>query len=198
MNDAKIEKLWTTAIAAATALAVLALLQLIAPAALAEPAKAAVKTKTTAANPAEAALARFRALEGEWTGTNSKGAPVELRYELVADGTVVLEHLKIAGEHDMVTMYHLDGDDVMLTHYCAAGNQPRMRMAAADLATGEVRFEFVDVTNLAQEGAGHMGRAVFELAGDRMRSAWTWQENGEDAFTEVINIERASNKVASH
>ncbi len=155
------------------------------------------------AEPSDASLAaqafeKFRGLAGEWQGTNHSGETVRLRYELVADGSAVLEHLDVEGKdggHDMVTLYHLDGDALMLTHYCASRNQPRMR--AEELSADEILFEFVDATGLASADTGHMHRAKFEFDGaDRLVSSWTWNENGADAFTVVVDAERLS-KVAS-
>jgi hypothetical protein len=146
--------------------------------------------------PAELALERFKALEGEWVGTGGDGKEVTFRYRVVGDGTAVLEESQVGGHHDMVTVYHLDGDRLMLTHYCAAGNQPRMRSAGLD--GDRVRFDFVDVTGLGSSSDGHMHHAVFRFAGpDRLWTAWTWRENGEDAFTEEIEVERVASATAS-
>lgn len=148
----------------------------------------------SSATPADSAAARaferFKALEGEWQGTTSRGDSIALSYQVVAEGTAVLEREQIGDEHEMLTLYHLDGERLMLTHYCATGNQPRMA-AEVPANDGAIRFELVDVTGLATPEAGHMHRAVFELsARDRLQSAWTWRENGEDAFTVEVDAKR--------
>jgi len=143
-------------------------------------------------SPAERAFERFKALEGEWTGTGPEGKTIETRYELVGEGTSVMEFFSIEGEHDMLTVYHLDGDSLMLTHYCAAGNQPRMRAASFE-DENEVSFDFVDVTGVPSPEAGHMHHAVIEFKNDdRVESHWTWFEGGEAKFTESIEIERVA------
>ena len=48
-------------------------------------------------------------------------------YRVTAAGSAVMEVLFPGTDHEMVTVYHQDGDDLILTHYCAAGNQPRMK-----------------------------------------------------------------------
>ncbi len=144
-----------------------------------------------------AALDRIRALAGEWEGTNSKGDPVRMVFEVIGDGSSVMERLIMKGEHphDMLTLYHMDGDRLMLTHYCAAGNQPRMHLASQ--SDREARFEFLDATGLASPDAGHMRRAVVTFEGpDRISSAWTWFEGGKEQFTEVIRVKRAADRAA--
>ena len=86
----------------------------------------------------------MKSLVGAWKGT-AEGKPVSVTYALVSNGTALMETLD--GDHDttMITMYAPDGAGLLATHYCAAGNQPRMR------ATGcpdgrSLAFEFVDVS----------------------------------------------------
>lgn len=146
-----------------------------------------------AGNPAadlpDSALNQLKQLEGRWQGANSKGAEVNATFEVTAGGSAVIERLRIADHPEMVTLYHLDGENLMLTHYCMEGNQPRMR--ARRIGPGEIEFEFVDATNLASPAAGHMHRALLKFTStDQFQAAWTWREKGKDAFTEVIRIER--------
>lgn len=46
-----------------------------------------------------------------------------------------------------LTVYHRDGDDLIATHYCPQGNQPRLKMVSPS-KKGEIRFDFKDATNL--------------------------------------------------
>src|SRR5687768_17216726 len=76
-------------------------------------------------SPASEAFSRLKSLEGQWQGTSAKGKKVSLSFELIGGGTSVLETFKWEGsDKDMTTVYHLDGDHLMLTHYCASNNQP--------------------------------------------------------------------------
>lgn len=145
-----------------------------------------------AAGDAASAFEQLRGLDGQWQGTNARGNPVEIDFELVSGGTAVLERLAIQGEHPhgMVTLYHLDGDELVLTHYCETGNQPRMK--ATELGDGRLAFDFVDATGLTSPEDGHMHSMVMQIGGDgRLQSAWTWRENGEDKFQEVLALRRA-------
>ena len=73
-----------------------------------------------------AAFEKLISLVGEWEGTNSAGA-VKATYTLVSGGTALMERLQSANEPEMITLYSLDGDHLMMTHYCSAGNQPKLR-----------------------------------------------------------------------
>ena len=64
----------------------------------------------------------------------------------------------------MTSVYHLDGDDLRLTHYCNAGNQPRM--IADEYRSQSLSFGFVDVTNLKAPGAYHTRTLDIEFLDD--------------------------------
>ena len=51
---------------------------------------------------------------------------VRISYRLVSNGTTLMETMDSGHDTSMVTMYHVDGSRILATHYCAAGNQPRM------------------------------------------------------------------------
>lgn len=145
-------------------------------------------------------LEPFRTLAGEWQGTNSTGESVRLVYDVLGGGSAVMERLTMPttqdhSPHDMVTLYYMDGDRLLLTHYCVAGNQPRMRLVSHD--GGKARFDFLDATGLAGPEAGHMHRAVLSFEGpDRLTSSWTWFEGGKESFTEVIRVTRTAAQAA--
>lgn len=130
------------------------------------------------------AFARLKALVGHWEATTDQGK-VSTSYELVSGGTALLERLNFAGMETMITVYHLDGDRLLLTHYCHSGNQPRMQARAFDPKSNEVDFDFVDATNLTSQTAGHVMRQVtikFNSANE-VAANWTGYENGKPGFT---------------
>ena len=47
--------------------------------------------------------------------------------------------------------FHWDGDDLVLTHYCAAGNQPHMRLDRATASRSRLRFDFAHPQGLSPE-----------------------------------------------
>jgi hypothetical protein len=74
----------------------------------------------------------------------------------------------------MVTMYVRDGNGIALTHYCALGNQPRMK--APDATAAKLDFEFTGANGLASSTAAHMHRvSVLVTDADHFSEEWTLQ-----------------------
>jgi hypothetical protein len=123
---------------------------------------------------------KFKALAGEWEGQRSDGETVKVSYQVLSGDSAVVEILtELAEEVTMVTVYHMDGDDVRMTHYCSAQNQPRMKAAAVSPDARVVSFEFIDVTNLAQPTDGHMQNLEITFKDrNHITQKWTWLENG--------------------
>ena len=73
-----------------------------------------------------------------------------------------MHEMRGTGPDDPITMFHLDGERLILTHYCDAGNQPRM--AATISSDGKtIVFDFLEATNLLSSQAGHMQRVTFNF-----------------------------------
>jgi hypothetical protein len=145
---------------------------------------------------AAAAFERMKGLAGAWKVVEPAGKNATVRYELTAAGSALLERYSddsMGGGSEMVTMYYIDDNRLLLTHYCMAGNQPRMALKRFDPATGELDFDFLDATGLASESEGHMRRAQFRISGaDRLSSRWEFVENGKTAFDERQELTRVS------
>lgn len=142
---------------------------------------------------AAAVFESFKAWVGRWEAPTPEGKTAWKSYRLTGNSTALVEEYGVEGspESNMVTLYHLDGDDLMLTHYCAAGNQPRMKARWSESTPVVVTFEFVDATNLSSPNEGHMHRAVFELIDeDHVKESWTFRKDGRDQFTEVLQYQR--------
>lgn len=127
---------------------------------------------------------KLKSLVGEWDGTVTHGdstMPVTVSYTLVSSGTSLMEKLTTPDGADMVTMYHPDGSRVMMTHYCAGGNQPRMRAQAGKGEVGSLGFSFVDATNLASAEAEHMRSLVVRFGdADHFTQEWTHRKAGKE------------------
>src|SRR5688500_4572531 len=93
---------------------------------------------------AKACFERIKKLTGDWVEVDEKTGKetVMLRYRVIAGGSAVEEIIMPGEPHEMVTVYHLDGSSLMLTHYCAVGNQPRMKATAAS-TPAKIEFKCV-------------------------------------------------------
>jgi len=144
-----------------------------------------------------AGIERLKSLAGTWIGESEHDGQkhtVESRWRVTAAGTAVEETLMAGTTHEMVSMFHRDGAGLMMTHYCAVGNQPRM-LAVSDekaVAAGRLEFEFVDGTNL--DGAPlHMGHVIFEIVSkDELRETWTAYKDGKADHTAQFTLRRKS------
>jgi hypothetical protein len=94
-------------------------------------------------SPSDAAFERLKSLVGTWEGVE-KGSkrPTAATYTLTGGGRVLLE---VMG--GMSTAYHLDKGALVLTHFCGAGNQPRMRAKTIENDGRHIAFEMYDITN---------------------------------------------------
>jgi len=139
---------------------------------------------------ATAAFNKLKTLAGTWEGTGKSGK-VTSSYEVISNGSALVEHFKTPGESEMLTVYHLDGDHLVLTHYCTAGNQPNMQAEAYDPASAKIVFDFTGGGNLSNPNTGHMHNVAFKFASaDLFTADWTFQENGKPRFTENIEYHR--------
>ncbi|MCB1044607.1 MAG: hypothetical protein KDC35_16820 [Acidobacteria bacterium] len=116
-------------------------------------------------------------LEGSWHGVGPDNLHVAVNYALWSGGHSFVEIRKPTGEPDMVTVFHRDGDQVLLTHYCSAGNQPRMVMTDTSTET-DIAFQFLDKTGA---DGGHMVGLRFQIHNPQhVTQTWVWREEGKD------------------
>jgi len=145
------------------------------------------------AGPAPGGLDRFKALSGEWVaaedGEMVQKGDLVAKYSLTGAGTAVVEEVFPGSPHAMTTVYHMDGSDLVLTHYCMSGNQPRMR-AKAPSGT-RVAFAFDGGTNIDPRKDKHMHEATFEFLGDsEIRTTWIEFDQGKPAMTVAMHLVR--------
>lgn len=135
------------------------------------------------AAPSPPAFDQMKTLVGTWEGNTPEG-PVEISYRLVSGGTVLLSEMKMPSMpgHDMVTMIHPDGSRVLLTHYCAENNQPRMVAKGMSADGKTIEFHFIDASNLASPSAGHMHQVAYTFKdADHYAETWTYKKDGAGA-----------------
>jgi len=154
----------------------------------------AAEMKHPAADAGPSAFERLKALEGEWVG--KAGPPggqtmdAVVTYHVTAGGSAVMETLFPGTAHEMVTMYTLDRGTVVLTHYCAMHNQPRMR-ARKGGPPDELRFDFAGGANINPAKDEFMHDAKFAFVDpDHIRGEWTSWSGGRPGDKVVFEMER--------
>ena len=140
-----------------------------------------------------ASLDRIKALAGEWVaaedGEMVKKGDLVSRYAVSAGGTAVVETVFPGSPHEMVTVYHLDGSDLVLTHYCMEGNQPHMRAKKADGT--RLDFAFESGGNIDPAHSRHMNSAWIEFVGpNEIRNQWTEIADGQPVFVAKSHLVR--------
>jgi hypothetical protein len=133
------------------------------------------ETKGAAVADGKAALQSLKALAGEWQGhhTTEDGPPVAVRYEVGSGGSIVKETIFPGTEHEMLSVYHVVGGDLVATHYCAMGNQPRFKLNRAASTGGELVFDFDGGTNFDPAKDPHVHSGRISIAGpDRLSAEW--------------------------
>ncbi len=138
---------------------------------------------------------RFKELAGEWVGKSDKpehGAEGELKvvFKVTSAGSAVEETMLPGTDHEMINMIHPDGDDIVLTHYCAIGNQPEMK--APDKIDGkDVVFQFVRGGNMKSTNETHMHNVTYTFVDkDTLKTKWTNYANGKPAGDIVFEYKR--------
>ncbi len=101
-------------------------------------------------------LDQVKQLAGTWEMADENGAmQVASVFSVTSAGSAVREIMFPGHEHEMTNLYHMDGTALVMTHYCAAGNQPRLRADTA--AAGAIEFKFDSISNLHTTKGHYMG-----------------------------------------
>jgi hypothetical protein len=110
---------------------------------------------TNAAPPSEAkkAFETMKTLAGSWHGT-IMGISINVTIRLASSGTAILhEATTEAGgpPQNEITMFYVEGDRLLATHYCDGGNRARLEgKLSPDGKTSE--FSFLDVAGSTRGG----------------------------------------------
>ena len=137
---------------------------------------------------------RLKSLAGEWVaaedGEMFKKGDVVSRYAVTASGSAVVETVFPGSPHEMVTVYSAEGPDLVLTHYCMEGNQPRMR-AKNPKGSSRLDFAFDGGTGIDPKKDRHMNSATIEFVGpDELSTVWTEIEAGKPVFVAKSRLVR--------
>jgi hypothetical protein len=136
-----------------------------------------------AQSPSQKSFDLIKSLAGSWEGNNQMGDPIQVSYRVTGGGSAVMSEIlsQMQGkQEDMISMIHMDGDRLLLTHYCAAGNEPRMQ-ATLSPDGKSISFDFVDATNLATRDTPHMTSVVFQFVdANHHIEEWHFQAPGKE------------------
>jgi hypothetical protein len=146
-------------------------------------------TAVFAQSDAQKSFDEMKSLAGSWEGKNSQGEPVQVTYRMTAGGSALMSEIVGHGEN-MISMINFDGPNrLLLTHYCAVGNQPRMQASAA--SDGKtITFNFLDATNLDNPQSGHMDHVVIAMLGpDHHTEEWVLTDHGKE-MKQVFDLTR--------
>ena len=138
------------------------------------------------------AFEQFKQLAGEWVGASDKpghegGGAV---FKVTSAGSAVEETMMPGTPYEMVNMIHPDGDDIVLTHYCAEGNQPEMK-APGKLEGKDIAFQFVRGGNMKSINDSHMHSVTYTFVDkDNFKTKWVNYEDGKPAGTVVFEYKR--------
>lgn len=142
---------------------------------------------------AAALFEKLKSLAGTWNG-EAMGQPCKFEYTVTGGGSAVVENQDLHG--GMMTVYTLDdaGDAgkprVIVTHYCAAGNQPRM--ASTGLTGDHASFAFLDATGLKSENDPHMHQLALTFNADgSVQQSWTMFVENKAKGTVSVKLKRA-------
>jgi hypothetical protein len=146
----------------------------------------------SAAEPPDA-FGRLKTLVGDWEARTPKGSTVRVCYRLVSNDSVLVQSFFTSSGKETLTVFHRDGKRLLATHYCAQGNQPRLKLEdpPKDPASPALVFSFLDATDLATASAVHLTRLELRLTGaGRYTEIETYSENGKEEAT-TLEFERA-------
>jgi hypothetical protein len=144
---------------------------------------------------AKTAFAQLKRLVGTWKNKvsdaehHTPATDSKVVFHLTGAGSALVETDFPESDHEMVSVYHLDGEDLRLTHYCAIGNQPRLKLDRANSSPTRLVFEFDGGSNLdpAKDMHIHGMTMTFEKEGE-VKAAWEGFAGGKSTGTTIFHL----------
>jgi len=126
-----------------------------------------------AANPAtivyddQSAFNYIKTLAGNWermgAANHEHGASSSVvSFKISAAGSTVMETYNAGQPNEMVSVYHMDGKTLLMTHYCALQNAPVMKFEKSD-QPGEIKLGFFGGTNFDPKVDAHAHEGVIRV-----------------------------------
>lgn len=138
---------------------------------------------------AQKAFDAIKNLPGTWEQKGPDGKVLQVTFRTVSNGSAVMSEIVVPGE-DMISMIHMDGPNkLLLTHYCGAGNQPRMQ-ASVSPDGKTITFNFIDGTSIDPTDSMYMRRMVLTLMDDNHHTEeWMFFNHGKEQ-KELFDLRR--------
>ena len=131
----------------------------------AKPAKLAEKPENVVYD-ADSAFEFLKTLAGTWEhsgdGHDHGSTSNQVVYRTTAAGSTVMETIFPGEEMEMISMYHRDGDNLLLTHFCSLQNVPLLKFEKTG-KPGEIKFAFSGGTNFDPQTDTHVHEGVFQV-----------------------------------
>lgn len=135
-----------------------------------------------AATGAQAAFEKLKSLAGTYVGQLRLDNPDDqfdgrfghFTLRVTSRGNALVHELSLAGIPDHpVTVFYLEGDRLLATHYCDAGNRPRF-VGALSPDGKRIEFEFLDLSGSDEHG--HMNHIAFTFGDENSHvEEWTFK-----------------------
>jgi hypothetical protein len=130
----------------------------------------------------------MKKLEGQWS-SEQKDHAADVTYKISSGGTILVETMAMANHAEMITIYHPDGEDLALTHYCMLGNQPRMK-ATKDQKPGSIKFAADGGSNMKPDDKHMHTLTLTFVDADHLRQDWTLFDGGKEQTVVTIHLAR--------
>lgn len=106
-----------------------------------------------------AAFERMKSLVGKWSAESPQMGKMNTEFRLIAGGSVVEERFAEGTPMEMLSTYHDVNGRLMMTHYCALRNQPRMQLTKS--TTDSLTFDLAPTPGLNAAKEKHMHGATY-------------------------------------
>ncbi len=130
---------------------------------------------------AEDPLVRVKKLAGTWHAVGEKGEVLDqvvATFKVTSNGHSVIETMFPGTVNEMINVYYRDVDHVLMTHHCAGGNQPILKLVPTPNAD-IIALEFVDITNMVTMDDEHMHEGKMQwLGANRLKTEWRTFQRG--------------------
>ena len=131
----------------------------------------------------------LKGLEGKWVVQNGKPDAPQWEFEVTSRGSAIVERLLIGTEKEMTTVYHLDNDRLIGTHYCQMKNQPHI--VAVSKEGDNLNFECDgNVTNTKSHQEQHMHNVRYKRMGEDVEVSMDIVKEGQIVSAPAFRLTR--------